>query len=538
MLRPYSLFFLLMFNVVYLFIVYIVAGLYTMATDIILKNANVITMDAARPRAELVAISGDSIFFVGGNDEATKLTGRSTKIIDCAGKTVVPGFNDAHLHLFSLIRKLTSIDLSPEKVRSIADIKEAIRKKASATPPGTWISGTDYNEFYLEGKRHPTRWDLDEVAPNHPVVLSHRSLHACVLNSLALELAGIAKETPEPPGARIERDLETGEPNGILFNMLSFIRRHIMPPLTETQLAEGAALADEYFLSRGITSIGEATVSNDIQRWETVCGFVLNRKLHSRVTMMAGMDYYRNFMKRGLITGSGDNLMQLGAVKVMLEVEPEQAELNELALAVHKVGFQLAFHAIDERTVASVVTAVEYVNSHSPTVGRRHRIEHFGECPPPLLDKISRLGLVIVTQPSFIYYSGERFLATVPEYKWPWLDIIKSPLDKGIVVAGSSDAPIVSADPLVGIYAAVNRQAESGQILQPEERITPEQALALYTINAAYMTFEEKTKGSISPGKLADIVILSDDPTRVPPEKIKDIKVEMTMIGGEVVWEA
>jgi predicted amidohydrolase YtcJ len=509
-----------------------------MATDVILKNANVITMDASQPRAELVAISGDSIFFVGSNDETARLTGKSTEIIDCAGKTIVPGFNDAHLHLFSLIRKLTSLDLSPDKVRSIADIKEAIRKVATSKPPGAWISGTDYNEFYLEGKRCPTRWDLDEVAPNHPVVLSHRSLHACVLNSKALELAGINKETPEPPGARIERDLETGEPNGVLYNMLSFIRSHVMPPFSEEDLEEGVALADEYFLSRGITSFQEATVSNDLKRWETLCNLKLNGDLLSRVTMMAGMDYFNDFKERGLLTSSGDNLMQLGAVKVMLEVEPDQAELNKLALDIHQAGFQLAFHAIDEKTVASVITALEYVNKHSPVAGRRHRIEHCGECPPPLLERIKKLGLIIVTQPSFIYYSGERFLATVPESKQPWLDVIKSPLDKGIMVAGSSDAPIVAADPFVGIYAAVTRLAESGQTLRPEERITAEQALALYTTNAAYTSFEEKIKGSITPGKLADILVLSDDPTRVPPEKIKDIKVEMTMIGGEVVWEA
>jgi predicted amidohydrolase YtcJ len=509
-----------------------------MVTDIILKNASVITMDAACPRAELVAISDDAIFFVGSNNEAARLTGSTTKVIDCAGKTVIPGFNDAHLHLFSLIRKLTSIDLSPGKVRSIADIKEAIRQVATAKPPGDWISGTDYNEFYLEGKRCPTRRDLDEAAPSHPVVLSHRSLHACVLNSLALELAGITKETPEPPGARIERDLVTGEPNGIVFNMLGFIRSHVMPPLSDEELAAGVALADAYFLSQGITSFQEATVSNDINRWETVCDFKLNADLLSRITMMASMNYWNDFKQRGMCTGYGDNLMQLGAVKVMLEVEPEQEELNKLALDIHQAGYQLAFHAIDEKTVASVIVALEYVSEHSSVAGRRHRIEHCGECPPPLLERIKKLGLIIVTQPGFIYYSGERYLATVAESQLPWLYRIKAPLEKGVVVAGSSDAPVVPVNPLVGIYSAVTRQAESGQTLQPEERITAEQALALYTVNAAYASFEEKTKGSIAPGKLADIVILSDDPIRVPPEKIKDIKVEMTMIGGEVVWDA
>ncbi|MHB8105141.1 MAG: amidohydrolase [Dehalococcoidales bacterium] len=509
-----------------------------MPTDIILKNANVITMDATRPRAELIAISDDSIFFVGGNNEAERLTGRATKVIDCAGKTVIPGFNDAHLHLFSLIKKLTSIDLSPEKVRSIADIKNAVRDKAARTPPGAWISGTDYNEFYLKEKHCPTRWDLDEAAPNHPVIISHRSLHACVLNSLALSLAGIGMDTPEPPGARIERDLDTGEPNGILIGMLSDIRSKVMPLFSEEELAEGAALADKYFLSHGITSFQDATVNNDLARWETVCDLKLDADLLSRITMMAGAPHWQEFQKRGLKTGSGDNLMQLGAVKFLLEIQPDQAELNESVIAGHKAGFQLAFHAAAESTVAAVVEALEYVNKNSPVAGSRHRIEHCSECPPYLLERIKKLGLVIVTQPSFIYYSGERYLATVSESQLPWLYRIKSPLEKGIVVAGSSDAPVVPAAPLEGIYAAVTRQAESGQTLQPEERITPEQALALYTVNAAYASFEEKIKGSLAPNKLADIVVLSDDPTRVPPEKIKDIKVEMTMIGGEVVWEA
>jgi predicted amidohydrolase YtcJ len=508
-----------------------------MPTDLVLKNAKVITMNAAQPVAELVAVSDDSIFFVGGNSELDRLTGKSTRVIDCAGKTLVPGFNDAHLHIFSLIRKLLSIDLSPAAVRSVADIKEAIRKKAESTPPGTWISGTDYNEFYLEGKRCPTRRDLDEVAPDHPVVLSHRSLHACVLNSLALSRAGINAETPEPPNARIERDLETGEPNGVLIDMLGYMRRKVMPPFSDEVLYEGTALADKYFLSHGITSFQDATVSNDLGRWETVCDFKLNADLLSRITMMAGAPYRTEFQERNLKTGYGDNLMQLGAVKIMLEVQPDQAELNELVLDCHRAGWQIAFHAVAENTVAAAITALEYVAKHSPVVGRRHRIEHCAECPPHLLERLKKLGVVIVTQPPFIYYSGERYLATVPESQLPWLYRIKAPLEKGVLVAGSSDAPVVPNNPLTGIYAAVTRQAASGQVLLPEERITVQQALALYTVNAAYASFEEKIKGSLSPGKLADMLVLSDDPTQVAPEKIKDIKVEMTIIGGEVVWE-
>jgi predicted amidohydrolase YtcJ len=508
-----------------------------MPADIILKNANVITMDARQPVAELVAVTGDKISFVGGNKDLDSITGAKTKVIDCHRKTVVPGFNDAHLHLFSLIRKLLSIDLSPPLVSSIADIKGAIRRKAEKTPPGMWLSGTDYNEFYLAEKRCPTRWDIDEVAPDHPVVLSHRSLHACVLNSLALSLAGINNETPEPPGARIERDLDTGEPNGILIEMLSYIRGKVMPPFSHAELAEGVALANRHFLSMGLTSVQDATVSNGLERWETVCGFILNGRLRSRMTMMAGAPYWKDFQEVNLKTGSGDNLMQLGAVKIMLEVQPDQEELNNLALDVHRSGFQLAFHAIKEDAIEAAIIALEYAHRSLSITLRRHRIEHCSECPPYLLERLKKLGLVIVTHPSTIYYNGERYLATVAKSLLPWLYRIKSPLESGVVVAAASDAPVMPVNPLAGIYGAVTRKAESGQVLLPEERIKVNQALALYTINAAYASFEENIKGSISRGKLADIVVLSDDPTKVTPEKIKDIRVEMTIIGGEVVWE-
>jgi predicted amidohydrolase YtcJ len=508
------------------------------SADLVLKNARVITMDTARPAAALVAVTGDTISYVGDPGELDSFVGGSTKVIDCGGRAVLPGFNDAHLHLFSLIRKLLSIDLCPASVRSIEDIKEKIREKARNTPPGTWLSGTDYNEFYLAEKRHPTRWDIDKAAPDHPVVLSHRSLHACVLNSPALTLAGITGETEEPPGARIERDPSTGQPNGILIDMLGYIRREVMPPLSDTELAAGINMANQRFLSLGITSVQDAAVSNDLERWKMIRGLILNQRLRGRMTMMAGSPYWQDFRAVDLKTGSGDNLMRLGAVKIIPSDWPDQAELNALALDVHNAGFQLAFHAVAESEVVAVVEALEYVASRSNVEGRRHRVEHCSECPPYLLERIKNIGLVIVTQPSFIYYNGERYLAAVDPKQLPWLYRIKSPLAKGVVVAGSSDAPVVLENPLVGVYAAVTRRAENGQVLLPDESIDVASALKLYTINADYASFEEDNKGSISPGRLADMIILSNDPTKIPPEKIKDIKVEMTIIGGKVVWEA
>jgi len=505
-----------------------------MPSDLIFKNAKVITMNPAQPTAELIAVDGDTIFFTGKDSDAERMTGKFTKVIDCGGKTVLPGFNDAHVHIFSLVKQLLSIDLS--RARSIDEIKEVVRKKAASTPLGAWISGTDYNEFYIGGG-DPTRLDLDEAAPDNPVIISHLSLHSCVLNSMALSLAGITSTTPEPPGGRIERDLATGEPNGVLIDMLNYIRSVIMPKLSEDELNEGLKRVNNLFLSNGITSIQDATVRNSRERWETVCGFVLDRQLKSRVTMMAGAPFRIEFEEVKLKTGSGDNYMQLGAVKILVETRPDQNELNQQVMECHQAGWQIALHAIAESSVEGAVAALEHAAKLSPTVGRRHRIEHCVEMTPDLMNRIKKLGAVIITHPSNLYYSGERYLATVEKSQLPWLYRIKSPLIMGIKVAAASDAPVVPVNPLMGIYGAVMRQAENGQVLLPEERITTMQALELYTVKGAYASNEENIKGALAPGKLADMVVLSDNPLTTPPEKLKDIRVEKTIIGGEVVWE-
>lgn len=510
--------------------------------DLLLKNANVITLNPTQPTADLIAIKEDKILLVAGNNSLSSVRGAKTRVIDCQGKTVVPGFNDAHCHVFSFVRKLLSVDLSPSSVKSIDDIKAAITRQAQNTPPGKWISGTDYTDFYLAEKRHPTRGDIDEVAPDHPVVLSHRSLHSCVLNSKALALAGITKETLAPPGGVIECDA-AGEPTGVLFEMLGYIRENIMPPLLEAELNEGIALANKHYLSLGITSLGEATIVNSLNQWKKFRSLKEKGKLKSRVYFMPGIDALNQFQEAGLTFGSGNADLRLGSVKIAPnettgKLNPPQPELNQMVLEAHRARFQIAIHAVQPGTVEAAIVALEYAQSQFPQSDRRHRIEHCSICPPPLLERLQKLKAVIATQPPFLYYSGERYLATLPRNQLKWIARFKSFLDAGLVVAGSSDSPIVPDEPLVGIYASVTRQTESGQKLLPEESISAQQALAMYTINAAYATFEENIKGSITPGKLADSVILSDDLTKVPPEKIKGIKVLTTIIGGKIVWEA
>ena len=513
------------------------------AADLVLKNAEVITMDPGYPFAGIVAIRDGRVMLVGNTDRLDEVTGAGTNVIDCGGKTVMPGFIDAHCHIFSFIRKLLSLDLSPPAVTSIADIKAVIARKVKETPPGQWIQGTDYSDFHLVEKRHPTCWDLDEAAPDHPVVLSHRSLHACVLNSRALDLAGITRETPEPPGAMIERDITSGEPNGVLYEMLGHIREKVMPSWTDEELEKGMALAGRDYLSNGITSLQDATVVNDYRRWQKFRRFIDAGTLKSRIYMMVGADGIEQFREAGLGFRDGDDRLRLGAVKIVPsnisgQMHPPQAELEQMVLDAQRDGFQVAVHAVRESTVEAVICAYERARNELPQTNMRHRIEHCAECPPHLLERLVGSGVVIASQPPFIFFGGDRYRATVPQEQQQWLYRFRSFFNTGVVMAASSDSPIVPNNPLMGIYGSVTRQTDSGQYLLPHEAISVQQALTAYTSNAAYASFEEDIKGTITAGKLADMVVLSDNPYAVAPETLKEIRVEMTIIGGEVVWEA
>ena len=509
------------------------------AADLVLHNANVLTLNRRRPRAELVAVKHDKIVWVGRNADIELFTG---KRIDCGGKTLVPGFNDAHIHIMAYASNLLSIDCSPASVASIPDIQEKIRQQAERTPRGTWIKGAGYNEFYLAERRHPNRHDLDRVAPYHPVKLTHRSLHACVLNSLGLTLAGVSVETPDPQGGLIERELGTGEPSGLLFGMNSYINEQVIPPLSERELRQGIKLTNRSFLSSGITSVQDATIRNCFEQWETFRKFKKSGELVPRISMMLGLHALDDFKQRRLHYGYGDNGLRLGAVKFTLDetrgrLNPSQEELNEGVLRAHQAGFQVAIHAVEEMTVQTAAVALENCLRRSRKADRRHRVEHCSICPPKLLRRLKAVKALVVTQPAFIYYSGERYLSDVPEDQLPWLYRTGSFVKSGLKPAASSDCPVVPCNPLVGVYAAVTRKAESGQVLSPEEAISPEEALRMYTLAGGYASFEEQIKGSIEVGKLADMVLLSADPTGVAPERIKDIQVEKTILGGKVVWE-
>ncbi|MCX6000945.1 MAG: amidohydrolase [Chloroflexi bacterium] len=511
----------------------------SLKASLVLRNAGVITLEPRRPRDRTIYIQGGRILKVSGRDIDPTATGPGARVIDCAGKTVIPAFHDAHCHISAYAESLINIDAGPASVHSIEDIISTIKETAAALPAGSWIRCAGYNEFYLEEKRHPTRHDLDRATAAHPVKLTHRSGHAHVLNSLALQLAGIDIESEEPPGGMIERDLGTGEPSGLLYGMAGYLSQRIAPASDE-EMDTAITRAGRTLLSLGITMLQDASPGNDMARWNRFIDWKRRGRFEPRVVMMFGAGELDSLQGKQPFYDKATGLGS-GAVKIIIDdvrgsLNPRQEELNRLAAGIHRRRLQAALHAVEETTVGAAVTALEYALKERPCKGHRHRLEHCSVCTPAMGRRLARMGAGVVTNPAFIYYSGERYLSEVPPHQLKHLYAIHTMLKAGVRVAAGSDAPVANPDPLKGIYAAVTRRAGTGQAVIPGEAISALDALKLYTINAAYSCFREKQTGSIAKGKWADLVVLNGDPLQVSPQELKNLKVEMTVLDGEVVY--
>jgi predicted amidohydrolase YtcJ len=498
-------------------------------------------MDRRQPRAQAVAVQGERILAVGSDADVRSSAGPQAEVIDCRGRALFPGFIDAHCHVLAYAASLLALDCSPDAVSSIADIQAAVRRQASVTPAGRWIRAVGYSEADLTEGRHPTRWELDLAAPDHPVRLIHRSGHACVLNSLALRLCGISVETEEPPGSRMERDLASGEPNGLLLEMNELVDRAV-PPLSREELAEGLRLASQRFLAAGITAVVDASHTNGPPEWELLRRMRQEGHLLPRLTAMVGFEQ-REAAARWREKEGGDGLLELGAVKIVIkelgeDIYPEEDALAEMVAQGHAQGWQMAIHAVEERAVAAAAGALARTLAEAPRQNHRHRIEHCAVCPPPLVERIATAGLMVATQPSFLYYNGDRYLRQVPAQKQPYLYPLRSLLRAGVRLAAGSDCPVVRPDVVPGLYGAVARCSKGGQPVGQKEGVSIEEALGLYTTAAAYASFAEGERGSIAPGRLADLVVLSGDPTTCPPGELLALRPQMTVVGGRVVWRA
>ena len=505
-------------------------------------------MDAAQPVAEAISIACGKITAVGRTKDVAPLAGPDTKAIDCRGRTVMPGLVDAHCHLLAQAAAISALDCSPKAVTSIQDLQELVRRKADTIPPGKWIRGVGYDHLSLSDGRHPTRDDLDSVSPNHPLRIDHRSGHATVLNSRALEIAGIDDTTPDPVEGVIDRDPATGRPTGLLLELSGFLRGRLGASRDSAQLEADVAALDRFLLSYGITSVQDAGPGNGLERWRTFKSLQASGKLSCRITMMAGAHRLEELSSAGMQWGCGDDMLRLGHAKIMLTLttgalHPGEQELKEIVNHAHRHGFPVAIHAVEQEAVEASVQVLEETRPESVLPqNRRNRIEHCAECPPHLITRIRDSCATVVTQPGFIYWNGDGYLCRVEPSMLPHLYPSSALLEASVPLAFSSDGPVIDPNPWPAIYSAVTGKTRDGNTLPTvsasrTQPMTVTDALRCYTLGAAYAEGTEGLKGSIQPGKLADLVMLDSDPTAVGPEQLLDIKAAMTVVGGRIAWE-
>ena len=511
--------------------------------DMVILNAEVLTMDTSRPSAEAVAVARERILAVGDNKDIQALAGPDTQEIDGQGLTLLPGFIDSHIHLLSLARTTQELDCRPEKASSVAAIAHRVFEWARIVPPGDWVRCFGYDDLALEERRHPNRHDLDGISPKHPVRLDHRSGHATVLNSLGLRLAGINSDTPDSVEGVIEREAD-GEPTGLLFEMSAFLSQRMENGRTRNKMQKGITAANRLLLSYGITSLQDAGPGNGLERWQAFRDLIDSGYIQPRVTMMAGAGRRGELVDAGLTWGSGDTRLRLGHVKIMLTMttgalHPSLEELREIATGASETGFPVAVHCVEQEAVAAAAQVISGL-PHLPPGAPPHRIEHCSECPPNVLDAVRRSGAAVATQPGFIHWNGPSYRANVAESLQPHLYPIGALEAAGIKIAFGSDAPVINPDPWPAIHSAVTRRDYQAQAF-PESngsgRVSVQSALRMYTLSGAELEGTSRDKGSITAGKLADLVLVDANPLTIDPDALKDIKAKMTMVGGHVVWE-
>lgn len=498
---------------------------------------------------------------MGSDEDIMAKIDTDTEVIDLEGRTLLPGFIDCHAHLMMFGLGLKQVDCRTPPIRSIKDLIKRINEATKGKHGDGWIIGGGYDDFKLEEKRNPSRWDLDEASPSNPVIITRICGHVCVVNSMALKLAGITAGTKDLQGGLIDRDRVIGEPTGVLRERAKGLVSEIIPPTTVDQFREAINEASQHFVARGVTSITEAGIVEGAQM-KAYQDAVRKDGLPLRVNIMYFVDLLPQLEALGLSTGFGDRNSRIGAIKIVLDGsvtgrtaavscsfddDPKNKgimyyspdELEGKILRAHKAGFQVGIHAIGDRAISAALDAYEAVLRMVPLTDHRHRIEHCGICSPTIVLRLKELGVIPIPQPIFLYGEGESYRTGLGEERVRWSYPLRAFLENQVPVPMSSDCPATAGreliSPLLGIYVAVTRKTDEERSIGPEQKISIEDALKAYTITGAYASFEENIKGSIETGKLADFVVLSDDPYVVEPEK-KDIEVKLTIMGGRVVY--
>lgn len=520
--------------------------------DLVFVGGRIHTLDPGRPTAEAVAVRADRIVAVGRRDDVLADRGSRTEVVELGSRALLPGFYDAHQHQLYAGLARAHVDA---RAPSIEELVARLRERAGARPAGAWIEASGYDDMRFVEHRHPTRADLDRASIEHPIVVTRTCGHVMALNSLALATAGIDGSTVDPDGGRIDRG-DAGEPTGILRERaMELVRRTLIEPddaALEAAILDAAAVN----LRLGITSVWEPSIEPRhiavYERLEAEGRLPLRVTMAQKKVLRSGERVELQGPFRGeRLSLVGVKLFQDGALAPRTAAlsegydgEPEnrgllywsQQELDELTAEAHRGGFQVSIHAIGDAAIASALEAISRASA-AGGAAPRHRIEHCGLALPHLHERLREVGITAVVQPSFIHFHGDVYAANVGPVRARWLYPIRTLLALCRGVAGSSDAPVIpDHNPASGIATAMARRSASGATVAPEEKVAFQEALRLYTTGPAFAAAEEASKGTLAAGKLADVVVLADDPARVASSELPSLPVEMTYVGGRLAW--
>jgi predicted amidohydrolase YtcJ len=538
--------------------------------DLILFNGKIRSFAADNAIEEAVACAGGRIVATGKSDQVRRLAGPDTQFVDLQGRTAIPGLTDTHVHLSEKgTAEMELIDCRDfyTDVHSIADILERLAKRAAQTPKGSWLvaHGSPMQDFRLTDKRFPDKHDLDRAIPDHLVSISFGA-HITVGNSKALEAAKITRDTPDPAGGAIHKNPQTGEPTGELHERAQLILKKVAPEFNYLQLKDGIVFALNQCLQRGVTTVHDIVRSGEpVRAYQEICR---EGRMPARVSILPRVIESnigsRSLIELGLTTGFGNEWLRVGGVKMSIDggitgrnacfydpyeddehnygiIRIQQDELNDTVQKCHDAGLRCCVHAIGDRAFDMALDAYENAIQKSPRKDHRHRIEHMGNwlSTQERMQRMVRSGIIAIPNIAIGYYVGDAILDCVGEKRLTKAFPFKTLLRNGVIIAGGSDSPgYWPVDPLRDIAACVSRKMRWGEIWIPEERITAAEAFAMHTTTAAYVGFEEQDKGTLEVSKLADIAVLAEDPFEIQAERIKDLPVEMTIVGGEVKYQA
>ncbi|MFO7710050.1 MAG: amidohydrolase [Desulfobacterales bacterium] len=521
-------------------------------------------MDPERPIAQAIAIWKGFIFAVGTESEIEPLGSSQTKRIDLSGRTVLPGFIDAHEHLSWFAEEPLKLDCSPDKVGSLAELLSRVRNKTAQLAPGDWIRGTLYDDTKMAEGRVLTRDDLDSAAPENPVIIIHVSAHWAVVNSVALRLGGLSDQSLDPKGGALGRETETGRLDGRLIEMAMFnfafeslaVEPTVVPPFPAEVRRRALQEAARTLNAAGICGVGDAlTAPSYVATYRDLAADML---LSLRVNMMIPYIFLPYLEQIGLLGPWGNEWTRCAGIKVIIDgaiagrtaamkngyadaphdhgvlLIEDQEELNAIIARIHRAGYQACVHANGDRAIEMALKAIEHAQTEHPRREPRHRLEHCTMVDDALLAWMARLEVMALPFGSYLYQHGEK-LERFYGSRAARMFAHNSFLNAGVKVAGSSDHPAGLHPPLLGIQSMVTRRTASGQLIGPAERISLEEACRMYTVYAAYASGEEHLKGQLKPGYLADLVALDKDPWETPPEEISRIGIRLTIVGGRIV---